>query len=358
MPGLGVLPGMVRLPPDGVKRPQMQWNVLDRRRGRVVGRLPEPRGSTSCTRTPRTAPSTRGHVRLRRAGGGRGRGRVRCGPRSSTPRSRGPRACASSPTSSAGRRVGGRGVTARSQEPVMDLYPAIDLRDGRWCGCTRATTPGRPCTATTPSPRRGLRRGRRDLGPRRRSRRRSHRRPANRESWRPWPCRRCAGPVRRWRPQRCRRRWAAGAGRAPVVVGTAALEGPTGSIAGRPLPGTGGGRARRPGPRRGRAGLGPGLGPRPRRGRPPVRGRRRGGVRRHRDREGWHALRSGLDQLAAVLEATCVDLIASGGVGTLADLRTLSVLEVDGRRLAGTIVGRALYEGAVRPVATSRRRRP
>jgi phosphoribosylformimino-5-aminoimidazole carboxamide ribotide isomerase len=55
-----------------------------------------------------------------------------------------------------------------------------------------------------------------------------------------------------------------------------------------------------------------------------------------------------LDQLVAVLEATSVDVIASGGVGSLADLRTLSVLEVDGRRLAGTIVGRALYEGAFR----------
>ena len=30
--GLGVLAGRVRLLPDGVKRPQMQWNVLDRRR--------------------------------------------------------------------------------------------------------------------------------------------------------------------------------------------------------------------------------------------------------------------------------------------------------------------------------------
>jgi phosphoribosylformimino-5-aminoimidazole carboxamide ribotide isomerase len=55
-----------------------------------------------------------------------------------------------------------------------------------------------------------------------------------------------------------------------------------------------------------------------------------------------------LDQLATVLEATGVDAVAAGGVGTLADLRTLSVLEVDGRRLAGTIVGRALYEGAFR----------
>jgi imidazole glycerol-phosphate synthase subunit HisH len=31
-PGLGVLPGVVRRLPDGVKHPQMQWNVLHRRR--------------------------------------------------------------------------------------------------------------------------------------------------------------------------------------------------------------------------------------------------------------------------------------------------------------------------------------
>jgi imidazole glycerol-phosphate synthase subunit HisH len=32
VPGLGVLPGHVRRLPDGVKRPQMQWNVVVRRR--------------------------------------------------------------------------------------------------------------------------------------------------------------------------------------------------------------------------------------------------------------------------------------------------------------------------------------
>jgi imidazole glycerol-phosphate synthase subunit HisH len=31
VPGLGVLPGIVRRLPDGVKRPQMQWNMLERR---------------------------------------------------------------------------------------------------------------------------------------------------------------------------------------------------------------------------------------------------------------------------------------------------------------------------------------
>lgn len=51
-----------------------------------------------------------------------------------------------------------------------------------------------------------------------------------------------------------------------------------------------------------------------------------------------------VDQLGAVLRATDVPVIASGGVGTLDDLRTLQALEAGGRRLAGAIVGRALYE--------------
>jgi phosphoribosylformimino-5-aminoimidazole carboxamide ribotide isomerase len=52
-----------------------------------------------------------------------------------------------------------------------------------------------------------------------------------------------------------------------------------------------------------------------------------------------------LEGLAAVLEATSVDVIASGGVSSLADLEALTSLETGGRRLAGVIVGRALYEG-------------
>jgi glutamine amidotransferase len=43
--GLGVLPGLVRRLPDGVKRPQMQWNVLQpvRRDSRLLDGLgPEP----------------------------------------------------------------------------------------------------------------------------------------------------------------------------------------------------------------------------------------------------------------------------------------------------------------------------
>jgi phosphoribosylformimino-5-aminoimidazole carboxamide ribotide isomerase len=52
-----------------------------------------------------------------------------------------------------------------------------------------------------------------------------------------------------------------------------------------------------------------------------------------------------LDGLAAVLEWTAVPVIASGGVGTLDDLRRLAGLDVAGCRLEGAIVGRALYEG-------------
>ena len=55
-----------------------------------------------------------------------------------------------------------------------------------------------------------------------------------------------------------------------------------------------------------------------------------------------------LDQLGAVLEATSIDVVASGGVGILDDLRALSGLRAGsggGRSLAGVIVGRAIYEG-------------
>jgi phosphoribosylformimino-5-aminoimidazole carboxamide ribotide isomerase len=52
-----------------------------------------------------------------------------------------------------------------------------------------------------------------------------------------------------------------------------------------------------------------------------------------------------LDQLGTVLRALELPVIASGGVGTLPDLSALARLEIDGRRLVGAIVGKALYEG-------------
>jgi phosphoribosylformimino-5-aminoimidazole carboxamide ribotide isomerase len=51
--------------------------------------------------------------------------------------------------------------------------------------------------------------------------------------------------------------------------------------------------------------------------------------------------------LAEVLAATDLDVIASGGVGTLADLLALDAVAGGGRRLAGAIVGTAIYEGRI-----------
>lgn len=52
-----------------------------------------------------------------------------------------------------------------------------------------------------------------------------------------------------------------------------------------------------------------------------------------------------LDGLAAVLAATRHPVVASGGVGTLDDLRALALVEAGGRVLAGAIVGTAIHEG-------------
>jgi phosphoribosylformimino-5-aminoimidazole carboxamide ribotide isomerase len=52
-----------------------------------------------------------------------------------------------------------------------------------------------------------------------------------------------------------------------------------------------------------------------------------------------------LDQLGQVMAACSLDVVASGGVGSVEHLRTLATMDVDGRTLAGAVVGRALYEG-------------
>jgi phosphoribosylformimino-5-aminoimidazole carboxamide ribotide isomerase len=54
-----------------------------------------------------------------------------------------------------------------------------------------------------------------------------------------------------------------------------------------------------------------------------------------------------LSGLAEVLAATDLDVVASGGVGELADLVALDGVEGGGRRLAGAIVGTAIYEGRI-----------
>jgi phosphoribosylformimino-5-aminoimidazole carboxamide ribotide isomerase len=54
-----------------------------------------------------------------------------------------------------------------------------------------------------------------------------------------------------------------------------------------------------------------------------------------------------LERYTALLELTDIPLIASGGVGSLDDLRRVRAVAAGERQLAGVIVGRALYEGAV-----------
>ncbi|MBS1836718.1 MAG: 1-(5-phosphoribosyl)-5-[(5-phosphoribosylamino)methylideneamino]imidazole-4-carboxamide isomerase [Actinobacteria bacterium] len=53
-----------------------------------------------------------------------------------------------------------------------------------------------------------------------------------------------------------------------------------------------------------------------------------------------------LEGLSRVLAASSIPVIASGGIGTLDDVRSLAALSVEGRALAGAITGRAVYEGA------------
>ena len=51
--------------------------------------------------------------------------------------------------------------------------------------------------------------------------------------------------------------------------------------------------------------------------------------------------------LARVLAATSVPVLASGGVGAVADIADLVELEVDSRRIGGVIVGKAIHDGVM-----------
>ncbi len=54
-----------------------------------------------------------------------------------------------------------------------------------------------------------------------------------------------------------------------------------------------------------------------------------------------------VDGLCEVLAATDLEVVASGGVGNVAHLHALARVASGDRRLAGVILGRALYEGAL-----------
>lgn len=54
-----------------------------------------------------------------------------------------------------------------------------------------------------------------------------------------------------------------------------------------------------------------------------------------------------LEGLAAVLASTTLEVIASGGVGSAEDLRSLARLSSGGRSLAGVVVGKAVHDGVM-----------
>ena len=51
--------------------------------------------------------------------------------------------------------------------------------------------------------------------------------------------------------------------------------------------------------------------------------------------------------LKEVLASTSLEVIASGGVGSLDDIKALLELESDDRKLGGVIIGKSLYENKV-----------
>ncbi len=51
--------------------------------------------------------------------------------------------------------------------------------------------------------------------------------------------------------------------------------------------------------------------------------------------------------LSAVLAAASIPVIASGGVGSLEHIRDLGAIEVDGRSLIGVIAGKAIHDGTI-----------
>ena len=149
--GLGVLPGRVRRLPDGVKRPQMQWNrlVLDQpTHPMLAGPGPGAVGLLRPLLRPAAGRRRGGHLRLRRAGGGGGGP----GPVWATqfhPEKSGAVGLAllANFVAAVGDAAHGPG---RPERPV-DLYPAIDLRGGRCVRLVQGDFAARRSTATTRS---------------------------------------------------------------------------------------------------------------------------------------------------------------------------------------------------------------
>ena len=356
MAGLGVLPGRVARLPDGVKRPQMQWNRLMLEPARPSAGRGAGRGPVGLLR-PLVRPAGRadgggGHVRLRRAGGGRRGGRDRCGRPSSIPRSRAPTGLAllanfvaARPPAAAeltrgalpGHRPAGRPLRAPGRGRLRAARPSTATTRSRWPRLSRPPAPGGSTSSTWTRPAPASRStGRWSLASRPRSRGAA------------CGSRRAAGCATVDDAERAARR-----GRGP---GGGRHRGGGAPRAGgrdrRPLARAGGGRPRPPG----RARCGCGAGPRAAAGRSPsscpaaVGGRGgRGDRHRHRPRRSPGRSRRGRAGRAAGRDRGADHRLRRGpgprrppGPGCGRDPRAGTV-----RGLAGVIAGKAIYEGAL-----------
>ena len=54
-----------------------------------------------------------------------------------------------------------------------------------------------------------------------------------------------------------------------------------------------------------------------------------------------------IEGLSGVIEGTSLQVVASGGVGALTHITQLAQMHVNGRGLAGVIVGKAIHEGVI-----------
>ena len=359
----GSCPARVRLLPDTVKRPQMQWNLLDvRRPSALFAAVDDPVWVYFVHSYAADPTRHRRHRHLRLRGPGRRGGRA--GPAVGhpvPPREVGHAPAWRSSTGSSPPRPTGTLTGPTGEGPPMELYPGHrPPRRARACASTRVTTTARPSTTRT----RWLQaRAFADAGARGSTSSTSTPpapgQPVNRDVIADdRPRGRRARPDRRRDPRRER-------GRRPLRG-----SGSPGSCSARPRSSSrpwstawpaahpGGRRARRPGPGGRGAGLGEGVGPGPARGRRRVR--RRGGARR------WSSPRSAatapspgpdLEGLGEVLEATDLPVVASGG--RRAPSTTCGpwpALEVGGRRLDGRDRGPGALRGIVRPPRRAARR--
>ena len=147
VPGLGVLAGTVRALAPGVKRPQMQWNRLVRRPGAPNGLLGGLPASPWVYFVHSFAPELSAHTVATCDYGGTVAAAAERGPVWGTQFH--PEKSGAAGLAMLGNFVAACGaLTADAVSGAMELFPAIDLRDGGPCASSRVTSPASATTGT------------------------------------------------------------------------------------------------------------------------------------------------------------------------------------------------------------------